>query len=50
VTAQVTELTNRETALSINGAQLTSSVALIQALGGGWTSDDIPKPGKVVAR
>jgi outer membrane protein TolC len=49
VTAQVTELNNRETALSINESQLTSSVALIQALGGGWTSEDLPKPAKVVA-
>jgi NodT family efflux transporter outer membrane factor (OMF) lipoprotein len=36
--AQVTELTNRETALGIVQSQLTSSVALIQALGGGWTT------------
>lgn len=49
VAAQVTELTNKETALSINASQLTSSVALIQALGGGWTSADLPDPGKVVA-
>ena len=43
-TAQVTELTNRETALGINQAQLTSSVALIEALGGGWNTDDLPRP------
>jgi NodT family efflux transporter outer membrane factor (OMF) lipoprotein len=49
VAAQVTELTNRETALGIIQNQLTSSVALIQALGGGWTTDDLPKPGKVVS-
>jgi NodT family efflux transporter outer membrane factor (OMF) lipoprotein len=49
VAAQVTELTNRETALGINESQLTASVALIQALGGGWTTDDLPKPGSVVA-
>ena len=48
--AQVTELTNRETALGINTSQLTSSVALIQALGGGWTSADLPSPAKVVGR
>ncbi len=42
--AQVTELTNRETALGIVQSQLTSSVALIQALGGGWTASDLPKP------
>jgi len=38
--AQVTELSNRETALSVLQSQLTSSVALIQALGGGWTAGD----------
>jgi NodT family efflux transporter outer membrane factor (OMF) lipoprotein len=42
--AQVTELTNRETALVIAQSQLTSSVALIQALGGGWTVSDLPSP------
>ncbi len=43
-TAQVTELNNRETSLSILNSQLTSSIALIQALGGGWTQSDLPKP------
>jgi NodT family efflux transporter outer membrane factor (OMF) lipoprotein len=42
--AQVTELTNRETALGIIQSQLTSSVALIQALGGGWSERDLPRP------
>ncbi len=47
--AEVTELTNRETALGIISSQLTSSVALIQALGGGWAEADLPSPHKVVA-
>jgi NodT family efflux transporter outer membrane factor (OMF) lipoprotein len=42
--AQVTELTNRETQLGIVQSQLTSSVALIQALGGGWSESDLPNP------
>jgi NodT family efflux transporter outer membrane factor (OMF) lipoprotein len=42
--AQVTELDNRETALGIIQSQLASSVALIQALGGGWTAGDLPRP------
>jgi outer membrane protein TolC len=42
--AQVTELTNRETDLGIIQSQLDSSVALIQALGGGWTTSDLPRP------
>ena len=48
VSAQVTELANRETALEINQSELTASVALIQALGGGWTDADLPKPRQVV--
>jgi hypothetical protein len=40
----VTELTNRETQLGIVQSQLTSSVALIQALGGGWSESDLPNP------
>jgi len=42
--AQVTELNNRESALAIHSQELTSSVALIQALGGGWTAADLPRP------
>jgi NodT family efflux transporter outer membrane factor (OMF) lipoprotein len=48
VTAQVTELNNRETALGISQSQLVASVALIQALGGGWSDADLPKPSQVV--
>jgi NodT family efflux transporter outer membrane factor (OMF) lipoprotein len=50
VAAQVTELSNRQTALTINESLLTSSVALIQAMGGGWTTADLPRPSKVVRR
>jgi NodT family efflux transporter outer membrane factor (OMF) lipoprotein len=42
--AEVTELNDRETSLGIHQSQLTASVALIQALGGGWTTADLPKP------
>jgi NodT family efflux transporter outer membrane factor (OMF) lipoprotein len=42
--AQVTELSNRETALSVIQSQLSSSVSLIQALGGGWTTSELKKP------
>jgi NodT family efflux transporter outer membrane factor (OMF) lipoprotein len=42
--AEVTELTNRETALGIIQSQMDASVALIQDLGGGWTTADLPKP------
>lgn len=42
VTAQNTELADQETALSVEESRLTSSVALIEALGGGWKSADLP--------
>jgi NodT family efflux transporter outer membrane factor (OMF) lipoprotein len=42
VTAQVTELSNRETELAILQARLTSSVTLVAALGGGWAMADLP--------
>lgn len=42
--AQVTELNNRETALTIHQEELDSSIALIQSLGGGWRISDLPKP------
>ena len=50
VTTQVTELNDRESALSILQNRLNSSVALIEALGGGWTSADLPSSTQVVAR
>jgi outer membrane protein TolC len=42
--AQVTELADRETALAIRQEELNSSIALIQALGGGWKTSDLPNP------
>lgn len=36
ITAQITLLTNQQTALNLQLEQLTSSVQLIKALGGGW--------------
>jgi NodT family efflux transporter outer membrane factor (OMF) lipoprotein len=42
VTAQVTELSNRETELNILENRLNSSVTLMAALGGGWNAADLP--------
>jgi len=36
ITAQTTLLTNQRTALNLQMEQLTASVQLIKALGGGW--------------
>jgi outer membrane protein TolC len=42
VTAQATALSAEETALQIQQNRLTSTVALIKALGGGWESSQLP--------
>ena len=51
VTAQTNELTDRESALTILQNRLNSSVALMQALGGGWSAARTCRPaGRVMAR
>lgn len=42
ITNQTTELANEETAVTIRQNRLTASVALIQALGGGWDTSQLP--------
>lgn len=42
ITAQNTVLTNRETEVQIQLRQMTSSVSLIMALGGGWDPSQLP--------
>ena len=42
VTAQTTLLADEETLLAVQQNRLIASVALIEALGGGWTSDLLP--------
>ena len=44
VTAQVAELSVRESALAVLQSRLTETVALIEALGGGWHASDLPTP------
>ncbi|MCX8253334.1 Efflux transporter, outer membrane factor (OMF) lipoprotein, NodT family [Beijerinckiaceae bacterium RH AL1] len=41
VTAQATQLTAEESLLAVQQSQLIESVALIQALGGGWHADEL---------
>ena len=36
ITAQTTELADKETAVSILGTRMADTVLLIEALGGGW--------------
>jgi NodT family efflux transporter outer membrane factor (OMF) lipoprotein len=42
VTAQNTALSDEQTLLSVHLQRLTASVALIEALGGGWSTADLP--------
>jgi outer membrane protein TolC len=43
ITEQTTLLGDQQTALGVQQSRLVASVALIQALGGGWTTADLPK-------
>ena len=43
IVAQATLLANQRTQFDILGRRLTASVALIRALGGGWTTADLPR-------
>ena len=47
ITEQTAELTNRRSALTIRENRLTASVALIEALGGGWDASQLPSQAQV---
>jgi outer membrane protein TolC len=42
ITAQTTLLNNQRTAVNLQAQQMTASVELIKALGGGWTNSELP--------
>ncbi len=44
ITAQTTRLSAEETALTVLSDRLQASVALIEALGGGWSALELPSP------
>jgi outer membrane protein TolC len=46
VIAQAAELQAEETALALETARQKASVNLVLALGGGWTTSDLPTPGQ----
>ena len=50
ITIQTIALTNERTALSIRGSQMTDSVLLIAALGGGWNIADLPATQEAIER
>ncbi|HMK87506.1 MAG TPA: efflux transporter outer membrane subunit [Steroidobacteraceae bacterium] len=43
ITAQTTRLAAEETALTVLSSRLQASVALIEALGGGWSAEQLPR-------
>ena len=47
VTAQETLLSDRQTLANLHTQQMTASVSLIEALGGGWDSTQLPTPAQV---
>ncbi len=48
--AQTTLLSNQETLNSLQVEEMTSSVELVQALGGGWDRSQLPTPAQVGAK
>jgi NodT family efflux transporter outer membrane factor (OMF) lipoprotein len=44
ITAQTTLLGNQQTAVELRRQQMTASVQLIEALGGGWDTSQMPSP------
>ncbi len=50
ITAQSVALTNETTAVSLLSRRMTSSVALIKALGGGWDASSLPSATELLAK
>ncbi len=50
VTAQTTLLSNQQTLTNIQIQEMTASVLLIEALGGGWDRSQLPTPVQVTAK
>ena len=44
ITVQITLLANQRTSIDLAARQATASVQLFEALGGGWTTTQLPKP------
>ncbi len=50
ITAQAALLSNQQTAVTLRMQQMTASVQLIEALGGGWDASQIPSPKELVSK
>jgi NodT family efflux transporter outer membrane factor (OMF) lipoprotein len=48
--AQTALVSNRETAVNLRIQQMTASVGLIEALGGGWDASQLPSPGQLTSK
>jgi outer membrane protein TolC len=45
ITAQTNSLNNQQTALTVMQSRILANVSLVEALGGGWTTAQIPSGG-----
>jgi NodT family efflux transporter outer membrane factor (OMF) lipoprotein len=50
ITAQTTLLSDQQTEVTLRVNEMTAAVQLIQALGGGWDTEQLPAAGDVTAR
>jgi NodT family efflux transporter outer membrane factor (OMF) lipoprotein len=50
ITAQTTYLVNRQTLVNLRIQQMTASVQLVQAVGGGWDASQLPAPKQLLTR
>jgi NodT family efflux transporter outer membrane factor (OMF) lipoprotein len=50
VTAQTTLLSNQQTLTGLQMQQMTASIQLIQALGGGWDRSQLPTPSQITQK
>jgi NodT family efflux transporter outer membrane factor (OMF) lipoprotein len=48
--AQTALVSNRETAVNLRIQQMTASVGLIEALGGGWDASQLPSPAQLTSK
>ena len=50
ITAETTLLSDQQTEVTLRVSELTAAVQLIQALGGGWDSSQLPSPDEVTSQ
>jgi outer membrane protein TolC len=50
ITAQTTYLVNRQTLVNLRTQQMTASVQLVEAVGGGWDASHLPSPRQLLSR